>query len=83
MVPRALRLAACAMAVAASAAAAPPPWLEVKSAHFTVITDAGEKAGRKTAWQFEQIRSALLQLWPWAKIDAEPYVVFAARASKP
>src|SRR5262249_45318053 len=80
MIRRALRLAACAATVAASAAAAPPQWLEVKSAHFTLITDAGEKSGRRTAWQFEQIRSALLQLWPWAKIDtAQPYVVFAAR----
>ena len=58
----------------------PPPWHEVKSAHFTVITDAGEKAGRRTAWQFEQIRSALVTIWPWAKIDSgRPFVVFAAR----
>ena len=67
--------------MAAPAAAAPPPWLEVKSAHFTVITDAGEKDGRRAAWQFEQIRSALLQIWPWAKIDrGQPFVVFAARS---
>jgi hypothetical protein len=43
---------------AASATAAPAPWIEVKSGHFTVISDAGEKAARKTAWQFEQIRLA-------------------------
>ena len=66
--------------VVASATAAPPPWLEVKSAHFTVVTDAGEKAGRRTAWQFEQIRAALVQVWPWAKIDSGlPFLVFAAR----
>ena len=29
----------------ASASAAPAPWVEVKSAHFTVVTDAGDKAG--------------------------------------
>jgi hypothetical protein len=28
--------------VSASVGAAPAPWVEVKSAHFTVITDAGE-----------------------------------------
>lgn len=68
------------MITAASATAAPAPWIEVKSAHFTVISDAGEKAARKTAWQFEQIRLALLQVWPWAKIDSgRPFVVFAAR----
>jgi tetratricopeptide (TPR) repeat protein len=60
--------------------AAPAAWLEVKSPHFTVITNAGEKQGRRTAWQFEQIRSALVNLWPWAKIDSgRPFVVFAAR----
>jgi tetratricopeptide (TPR) repeat protein len=66
--------------VAAGATAAPAPWFEVKSAHFTVITDAGEKGGRRTAWQFEQIRSALVQIWPWARIDTgRPFIVFAAR----
>src|ERR1700733_3827195 len=37
--------------------AAEPPWLEVHSAHFTVITDAGEKRGREAALRFEQMRS--------------------------
>jgi tetratricopeptide (TPR) repeat protein len=31
-------------------------WTEVKSAHFTVITDAGEKRGREVALRFEQMR---------------------------
>ncbi len=31
-------------------------WTEVKSAHFTVITDAGEKRGRDVALRFEQMR---------------------------
>lgn len=66
--------------LASGAAAAPPAWLEVSSPHFSVVTNAGEKAGRRTAWQFEQIRGALLQLWPWASIDSGlPIVVFAAR----
>jgi hypothetical protein len=39
---------------AASARAAPPPWLEVKSPHFTVVTNASEKTGRRLAWEFEQ-----------------------------
>lgn len=37
--------------------AAEPPWLELHSAHFTVITDAGEKRGREVALRFEQMRS--------------------------
>jgi hypothetical protein len=36
---------------------AEPPWLEVHSAHFTVITDAGEKKGREVALRFEQMRA--------------------------
>jgi len=73
-------LVLCAMLAAVSAAAAPAPWVEVKSAHFTVATDAGEKSGRKAAWQFEQIRAVLLKLWPWAKIDTgRPFVIVAAR----
>ena len=31
-------------------------WTEVKSPHFTVITDAGEKRGREVALRFEQMR---------------------------
>src|ERR1035437_7115829 len=36
---------------------AEPPWLEVHSTHFTVITDAGEKKGREVALRFEQMRA--------------------------
>ena len=40
-----------------SATAAEPPWLELHSTHFTVITDAGEKKGREVALRFEQMRA--------------------------
>lgn len=33
-------------------------WIEVRSPHFTVDTNAGEKEARKIADQFEQIRHA-------------------------
>lgn len=70
-----------AMALGASpAAAAPPPWLEVRSQHFTVVTNAGEKSGRRAAWQMEQIRQALKLIWPWANIDGgQPVTIFAVR----
>ncbi len=42
--------------------AAEPPWLEVHSTHFTVITDAGEKKGREVAFRFEQMRSVFAML---------------------
>ena len=42
---------------AAAPAAEPSPWVEIHSAHFTVITDAGEKKGREVALRFEQMRA--------------------------
>jgi tetratricopeptide (TPR) repeat protein len=77
---RVLSVTVSAVLLAGGLEAAPAPWVEVKSGHFTVITNSGEKAGRRTAWQFEQIRAGLAQLWPWAKIEAgPPFYVFAAR----
>jgi tetratricopeptide (TPR) repeat protein len=38
-------------------AANEPPWLEIHSTHFTVITDAGESRGREVALRFEQMRA--------------------------
>jgi hypothetical protein len=43
-------------------AAEPTPWLEIHSAHFTVITDAGEKKGREVALRFEQMRAVFANL---------------------
>lgn len=40
------------------ASASDPDWIEVKSEHFRVITDAGEKKGRQVADRFEEMRSA-------------------------
>jgi len=60
--------------------AAERPWLEVRSPHFIVISDAGEKSARKVAWQFEQVRAVLQKLWPWAHVAADkPVLVLAAR----
>lgn len=47
---------------AISASAAEPPWLEVHSAHFTVVTDAGDKRGREIALRFEQMRAIFASL---------------------
>ncbi len=63
-----------------AADAAPARWVEISSPHFTVVTNSGEKEGRRTAWQFEQIRQALLVVWPWAKIDGgRPITIFAVK----
>jgi hypothetical protein len=44
-------------------------WIEVKSPHFTVVSNAGERATRKLAWQLEQVRSVTAALWSWARLD--------------
>ncbi|HXX00218.1 MAG TPA: hypothetical protein VEJ00_03315 [Candidatus Acidoferrales bacterium] len=54
-----LFLLACSLSVLA---AEQSPWLEVHSAHFTVITDAGEKKGREVALRFEQMRAVFASL---------------------
>jgi len=43
--------------LAARTAEQPSPWLEVHSAHYIVITDAGEKKGKEVALRFEQMRA--------------------------
>src|SRR5260370_22639369 len=39
-----------------------PKWIEVHTAHLSVLTDAGEKRGREGAWRMEQMRAVFGQL---------------------
>src|SRR5271163_1984495 len=39
-----------------------PKWMEVHTAHFSVITDAGDKRGREVALRMEQMRAVFGQL---------------------
>src|ERR1700727_3059862 len=39
-----------------------PGWIELHSAHFTVITDAGDRKGREVALRFEQMRAVFATL---------------------
>jgi tetratricopeptide (TPR) repeat protein len=50
-------LLSAALLYSVSSPAAEPPWLEIHSTHFTVITDAGDKRGREVALRFEQMRA--------------------------
>jgi tetratricopeptide (TPR) repeat protein len=52
-----------------STAWAADQWIEVKSAHFTVVSNAGDRATRKLVWQLEQVRSATSTLFAWARPD--------------
>jgi hypothetical protein len=47
---------------AASQQHVPANWIEIKSPHFRVLTDAREKQGRDLALQFEQMRAVFSQL---------------------
>ena len=55
-------------------------WVEVTSPHFTVISDAGERAARSVAFDWEQLRVAIHSAWPWARLDLDrPIVVIAVK----
>ena len=45
-----------------------PEWVEVRSPHFSVVTDAGEKMGREAALRFEQMRAVFGVLMTKAKV---------------
>jgi tetratricopeptide (TPR) repeat protein len=63
-----------------SGAEAADDWIEVKSAHFTVVSNAGERATRRLVWQLEQVRSATSALFSWAKPDlSKPLRVIVAK----
>ena len=63
--------------------AAEPEWIEVRSEHFSVITDAGEKNGRHVAELFEQMRAAFGIIFVRTKINQPiPLQIIAFRNTK-
>src|SRR5271166_7079026 len=59
------------------------PWLEIRSTHFTVITDAGEKKGREVALRFEQMRAFFATLLMKERLnEALPLTVLAFKSDK-
>lgn len=64
-------------------AAATDRWIEVRSAEFTVLSDAHEKEVRRILDQFERMRWVFQTLFPKANVDpAEPIEVVAAKDGK-
>jgi len=60
-----------------------PAWVEVKSPHFSVVTDAGEKRGREVAMRFEQMRAVFALLMAKANVNlAVPLQIVAFRNTK-
>jgi len=55
-------------------------WVEVKSPHFTVISNAGEHEAKRIAAQFEDVRGMFQQSFPKLHVDyGKPAVVFALK----
>src|SRR6266849_1149516 len=55
-------------------------WIEVRSPHFVVSSNAGEKEARRVADQFEQIRALFHAAFPNLRVDpAEPVLILAAK----
>ena len=60
-----------------------PKWIELHTAHFSVITDAGEKRGREVALRMEQMRAAFGQLLLRDKLRMPvPVTVIALKSDK-
>lgn len=83
MYRRLLSVSLLAAALCRPALGATEQWIEIHSAHFTLLTDANEKQGRHIADQFERMRWVFQTLFPKANVDpAEPIIVLAAKNEK-
>src|ERR1700686_5120281 len=60
-----------------------PKWIEVHTAHFSVLTDAGDKRGREVALRMEQMRAIFGQLLLKNKLKMSvPITVIALKSDK-
>jgi len=60
-----------------------PKWIEVHTAHFSVMTDAGDKRGREVALRMEQMRAVFGQLLLKNKLQMSvPITVIALKSDK-
>jgi tetratricopeptide (TPR) repeat protein len=60
-----------------------PKWIELHTAHFSVITDAGDKRGQEVALRMEQMRTVFGQLLLKDKLQMSvPITVIALKSDK-
>ena len=60
-----------------------PKWIEVHTAHFSVLTDAGDKRGREVALRMEQMRAVFGQVLLKDKLKMPvPITVIALKSDK-
>jgi tetratricopeptide (TPR) repeat protein len=55
-------------------------WIEIKSPHYTIYSNASEHDGRRVAAQFEEIRSLFEQSFPKLRVDfGKPTIVYVLK----
>lgn len=55
-------------------------WIEIKTEHFTIVSNDRERDARDIGFQFEQFRTALQMAFPWAQVQLDrPVQVIAVR----
>lgn len=70
-------------AVAGQARDKPENWIEVRSPHFSVVSNSTEKQARRVADQFERMRSVFHTIFPKMQIDpGAPIIVLAIKDEK-
>jgi tetratricopeptide (TPR) repeat protein len=76
-------LFAAAASTATFARDSEPKWIRVSSAHFAVLTDAGDKKGREASLRLEQMREIFGQLFLKTKVQMpEPLDVIALQSDE-
>ena len=74
---------ASVVCLAAPARTKEPKWLRVSSAHFSVLTDAGDDKGREVITRIEQMRDVFAQLFRKTKLRLpQPMDVIALRSDE-
>lgn len=80
MLTRILFWATLFLCFANAASAGEKPWLEVRSPHFRVLTNASASDARHVAYQFEQLRAVFAVNYSHFRLDSgDPLVIFAVR----
>ena len=75
---RRVALAVAILAAVPSARAKEDKWVEARSAHFIVVSNAGASQARDTAIQFEQIRELFQQSFVFVKDHPSPVITILA-----
>ncbi len=76
-------LCASSLCSRTSARSTEPKWLRINSAHFSVLTDAGDRKGREVVSRLEQMRDIFTQLFRKTKLRLpQPLDVIALRSDE-